>query len=827
MFEERFRFSTAPLARKENTVSGRCFRFTLITDRLIRLEYSDKGCFADDASQTVFFRDLGQVDFSVVRQERHLYVSTEKLTLCYEEGKPFSENTLSIRLREEPASTWHYGEDFEDLGGTARTLDRTDGSVPLGRGVCSRFGFSVIDDSDTMLLGEDGWVKVRRDLAATDVYFFGYGYDYVGAVRDFMRLTGTPPMLPAYALGNWWSRYHKYTQDEYIHLMERFKAEDIPFSVGVIDMDWHVVDIPEEQREEEEAFKSGWTGYTWNTALFPDYKAFLKHLKGLGLHTALNLHPAQGVRKHEAMYTEAARAAGIDPDSGKRVPLNVLSPKAMADYFDILHHPYEKQGVDFWWMDWQQGTDYWWIHKPNTLGVFEDPRERLDPLWMLNHLHIADIGRNGKRPMFFSRYSGPGSQRYPVGFSGDTRITWDALRLQPYFTATASNIGYCWWSHDIGGHMHGYRDEQLAVRWLQLGVFSPINRLHSTSNAFQLKEPWTYGKEAEAVMGRWLRLRHRLFPYIYAMNRRCHKELLPLVQPMYYSHPKCSASYEVKNQFWFGSELIVAPITEPNGQKDLLGRAEAWLPRGDWFDFETGLRYHSERGRRIELFRDLDHYPVLAKAGAIVPLYSYAPRDNSLACSEDVEIRVFPLADGAFELYEDEGEGQGYAEGDHVITSLTLEWGAAPRFTVHPAKGPLDIIPKKRNWTISLCGFNKNADPLVTVNGVPCRVTPKWQDECNALCVKISAPVTAKVEISLIGNELVHDNGDVERRLFDMLAKAQLTFEEKNSLYSRATAKGLSLHEVIYRLGNPSRDGYHTVCAIKELLTLTKDEFEE
>ena len=167
------------------------------------------------------------------------------------------------------------------------------------------------------------------------------------------------------------------------------------------------------------------------------------------------------------------------PKSGKRVPLDVLSPTAMANYFDILHHPYEENGVDFWWMDWQQGTDYWWIHEPNVNGVLKDRREKLDPLWMLNHLHILDISRGGKRPMFFSRYAGPGSHRYPVGFSGDTRITWDALRFQPYFTATASNVGYCWWSHDIGGHMHGYRDDVLMTRWVQLGVFSPINRLHS------------------------------------------------------------------------------------------------------------------------------------------------------------------------------------------------------------------------------------------------------------------------------------------------------------------------------------------------------------
>lgn len=213
-------------------------------------------------------------------------------------------------------------------------------------------------------------------------------------------------------------------------------------------------------------------------------------------------------------------------------------------------------------MDWQQGTDYWWIHEPNTNGNLKDPREAVDPLWMLNHLHILDICRNGKRPMFFSRFSGPGAHRYPIGFSGDTYITWEALKLQPYFTSTASNIGYCWWSHDIGGHMRGCDEPELLTRWIQLGVFSPINRLHSSANEFLHKEPWYFEAEYRSVMENCLRLRHSLFPYLYTMNYRCHTELEPLIQPMYYSYPKCREAYFSPQQYMFGTELMVCAISE-------------------------------------------------------------------------------------------------------------------------------------------------------------------------------------------------------------------------------------------------------------------------
>ena len=487
----RFQWKVRPYAPENSTVSGKICRVTVLSSRLLRVEFAPDGHFEDRASQMAFFRDFADAAFTGKMENGVLTVQTEQLLLTCTDGVPFSADTLSIRLLQEPGACWHYGDEINDLGGTARTLDNVDGARPLDRGVCSRWGFSVLDDSNTLLLEDDGWIGVRRE-GTQDLYFFGFGYDYPAAVKALYQLTGAPPLLPAYALGNWWSRYYAYTQQEYLDLMDRFREEDLPFSVGVVDMDWHVTDIPEALRDPEYELGRGWTGYSWNKKLFPDYKAFLKGLKERNLKTALNLHPAAGTCCHEDMYEEMARANGIDPETRQRVPLDILSKEHMATYFDILHHPYEEDGVDFWWMDWQQGTDYWWIHEPNPEGQYADPRERMDPLWMLNHLHILDIQRNGKRPMFFSRDAGPGSHRYPVGFSGDTTITWDSLHFQPYFTATASNIGYGWWSHDIGGHMLGEKDDELFLRWVQLGVFSPINRLHSSCQPFVHKEPWKY-----------------------------------------------------------------------------------------------------------------------------------------------------------------------------------------------------------------------------------------------------------------------------------------------------------------------------------------------
>ena len=750
---KRFGWSVRPVAVPQNCISGKNYRFTVLTDRLIRMEYDPMGIFEDRASQSIFYRDMPASAYSVFRADGVLTIRTDALLLTYQEGKAFSEDSLSIQLLSEPASKWRFGEHFETLGGTCKTLDEADGARPIEDGLCSRWGYSVLDDSKTLLLDETGWVAVRRD-DTKDVYFFGYGYDYRGCIRDFYRITGAPPMLPAYALGNWWSRYHAYTQEEYLSLMDRFAQEDIPFSVGVVDMDWHIVQIPEELQDPEEP--NGWTGYTWNEELFPDYRAFLKELHKKNLKTALNLHPADGIRKHEVMYEEMARANGIDPATGKRVKLDLLSQDFMANYFDILHHPYEEDGVDFWWMDWQQGTDYHWIHEPNAPGEYKNPAERMDPLWMLNHLHILDISRNGKRPMFFSRYAGPGSHRYPVGFSGDTTITWESLQFQPYFTATASNIGYGWWSHDIGGHMGGYKDVELLLRWVQLGVFSPINRLHSSRSWWMQKEPWANDFATAECMKTWLRLRHQLFPYIYTMNYRCHKELSPIVQPMYYSHPKCGAAYQVGNQFWFGTELMVCPITKPVDPVLKLASVKAWLPEGLWFDFFTGAIYTGDR--MMTLYRDIENIPVFAKAGAIVPLADDARADLN---PKSLTLRVFAGANGAFEMYEDDGVS---LESASVRTNIALDWEKGA--LTLKVEGDVSLLPETRTWNIECIGFEK-AD--VTLMGE--KLDAAYDEKRNALCFTvITDRDTKEVSVQLSKTAVAQDNwlARVDERLMGL-----------------------------------------------------------
>jgi alpha-glucosidase (family GH31 glycosyl hydrolase) len=675
-----------PVASADAVVTGDHWRVTVLRDGLFRIEWSEDGAFEDRASTFAIRRRLDVPEYTVTRRGDGVEVTTDRATLRYD-GRPLSAAGLVVETSGPDANRWRYGQEARDLGGTGRTLDDVDGRMELESGVLARDGIVMLDDSESFLFEDDGWVG-SRVAGRRDVSVFAYGRDYAEALRAFHAVSGPPTLMPRWALGNWWSRYHPYSDESYLALLDRFDEERLPFSVAVIDMDWHRVDsVPAR-------FGNGWTGYSWEPSLFPDPEAFLAELHRRGMRTTLNLHPADGVRAFEDAYPAMAEAMGVDPDTEQPIPFDATDPDFLRAYFSVLHRPLEDQGVDFWWIDWQQGRT------SSVPGV--------DPLWVLNHFHLLDSTRGGGGDggggggggMTFSRYAGPGSHRYAVGFSGDAVVSWASLAFQPEFTATAANIGYPWWSHDIGGHTRGVRDDELATRWVQFGVFSPIMRLHSANNPFIRKEPWVFPAGPRAAMGDALRFRHRLVPYLHTMN---HLAALgtALVRPMYHLEPHRDEAYRVPNQYTFGTEIIVAPIVAPRDAVTLHGRARAWLPPGTWTDVFTGTTYGGDRF--VDLHRTLDTIPVLLRAGGILPLAGPDEVDATVNPAA-LEVLVAPGASGAFTLVEDrEGPADGSSDGGVCRTTLTWDRDSVS-FRIDPAEGDMDSVPVRRRWRVTFLG---------------------------------------------------------------------------------------------------------------------------
>lgn len=707
------------------------FRFTPLTSRVIRMEYSPTGQFEERPSQAFWFRDQPTPPHTIAHSAAEWVLETDHLRLTYRPRPTdtgFTAENLTIESRAtDPSFHWHYGQtDPHNLLGTYRTLDNASGRVPLEQGLLSQAGWVVVDDSAALVFNAEGWLEPRPE-GAVDLYFFGHGRDYTAALADYTALTGPVPLLPRWALGNWWSRYWDYTQADLTNLMVQFRQRNIPLAVCIVDMDWHITATG--------GIHSGWTGYTWNRHLFPDPVAFIRWLHSQGLRTALNLHPADGIGAHEAAYAAVATRLGVDPSTRQTIPFDIANPAFTQAYLEELHHPHEADGVDFWWMDWQQG------HTTSLPG--------LDPLWWLNHVHFNDLGRpgSGKRPFIFSRWGGLGNHRYPIGFSGDTHVDWPSLRFQPYFTSTAANVRYGWWSHDIGGHMGGIEEPELYTRWVQYGVFSPIFRLHSSKNKHSERRPWGFDAETERLTAEAMRLRHALIPYIYSMAWRDHTVGEALIRPLYHLHPEREEAYVCPQLYTFGTELLAAPYTEPAHPETRLSRQVVWLPEGEWVDFFTGQAYAG--GRWHTLFGRLGHTPVFAKAGGIIPLaaeQAWSATDNPAV----LDLHLVAGADGHFELFEDDGVSNGFATGQYSITPLTQQWRADEWLTavIHPATGDHTHLPATRTWRVHLHGLAEPTAVSLTINGQKFPMAADYSAaQERVLLSPITADPTATIQI--------------------------------------------------------------------------------
>lgn len=793
----QFKLALKPLAAQKAMIHVGQARFTILTDRLIRLEYHPEGCFEDRASQAFWYREQPVPAFTTRRDDTWAEIETSALVLRYrcDTSQGFQADTLSIRLKDSGV-VWHYGDkDSQNLRSTNRTLDFANGYEALNPGLMSRSGWSVIDDSTSLVINQESWLEPRIS-GGLDLYFLGYGADYRACLRDYCKVSGAMSLIPRWALGNWWSRYWAYSQADLTQLLNDFESHDLPFSVCIIDMDWHITKTGNTS--------SGWTGYTWNRELFPDPQGFIDLAHGKNLKISMNLHPADGVHPHEEQYPEMARRIGIDPATGEPVKFNITDPTFADAYFEVLHRPHEKMGVDFWWVDWQQGQ------KSNLPG--------LDPLWLINHLHYYDQGRNGKRPFVFSRWGNEGHQRYPIGFSGDSYATWATLNFQPYMTATSANIGYGWWSHDIGGHTSGTENPELLARWVQVGVFSPINRIHSTSGYFYDRRPWLLeNAEVETVLRDALQLRHAFVPYIYTMARRAYTDSQPLMQPMYYDYPAQEEAYHCSHQYLFGSELLAAPFVSPADSDTNFSRQVVWLPDGVWTNVFTGEQYQG--GKWHAIYGRLADIPLFAKAGAILPLADQSGRfgtDNP----ESLNVHIFGGADGAFDLYEDDGDTTGYLDGVFCLTPMRqTTTGDEVIITIGAPEGDTALIPATRFFKVIIHGITVSAPFTALVNGSAISPDSTYDAETETLHIAgiaLSVSDSLRIQVSKVAFQTRDRKRETVLRLLrhfrlhtgvrNRIAQdidAILQNPEKLALYllPMANSQARALFEVLYEAG--------------------------
>ena len=707
-------------------LSGKA-RFTVLTPEMIRIQYSDRGLFEDRATFAVINRRLPVPQFTTEQADGWLTIKTAALTLRYKIGgvidaKTPSDKVLNISFALNGRNVlWYPGKDDAlNLKGTTRTLDGQIGDnkrAEMENGLLSRAGWAIIDESPLTRRGDgsttfafdrdcDGieWVAEPVDKNAVDWYFLGYGHQYKKALGDFIKVAGRQPMPPLYVLGYWYSKYQRYTSDEFMEIVNDVKRNQIPMDVMIFDMDWHT---------------QGWTGWTWDRTAIPDPEGLIDWMHQQGLKVSLNLHPADGVDDDEDYFTELRDAMGLDA-SAKVVPWNLSDPKFYHNMFNTIIRAREKQGVDFWWIDWQQNLTSKYV-------------KGLSETFWCNHVFYNDmrLNRPNHRPLIFHRWGGLGSHRYPIGFSGDSFTTYGTLAWQPYFTATASNVGFGYWGHDLGGHQQtGGNDPEIYLRWMQYGVFTPIFRTHATNWPGIERRIWKY--ENFPLLLETVRLRYALMPYIYTAARQAYDTGVSLCRPLYYEWPEANNAYLFEDEYMFGDDILVAPIVTPTGADGKASR-RTWLPEGRWFDV---CRHAVVEGNRV--FTDSytqEEIPYFYRAGAVI--VNNPPMMNLNTRPDRLIVKVVPGADGSSTLYEDEGDTENYKKGVFTTTKLRHEGST---LTIEPRKGSFPGMLSERAYTVEFLSVDRPAS--VTVNGVAL-TNGAWNYNDQTKTVTVFVPMTA------------------------------------------------------------------------------------
>ncbi len=672
---------------------GENYRITVLTERLLRLEFSVDGNFCDNETVLVKNRNFEVPVFKVEQDEKFLVLTTKYFMLQYMKGKPFlgpkyaPDSNLKVVLNNTDR-VWYYGHpEARNFKTTGVSLDDfKNDKIRMTNGLYSTDGFAVVDDSDNIYLDEEGYVAKKENNNNLDLYLFMYKRDFGLCLKDYFELTGYPPMIPRYALGIWWNRDRIYSNNDAIAIVKTFNKYQIPLSVLLLGEFWHIKD--------ENNYNLYKSGYTFSKTLFPDPKEFTKYLHERGVKLGINIDPSEGVRPEESCYPSFKEALQI-PD-GQIVPFNAFDKTFMTLYIKNIMLNLMSYGVDFFWIDYQKD---------------------LKSLQALNYYHVRNFKDNEQiRPLILSRNSLIASHQYPIHYSGETIVSWETLKYLPYFNSLASNKGISWWSHDVGGFKDGIEDNELYLRYIQFSTFSPIFRFSAKRGVYYKREPWLWDIKTFTIAREYCLLRQRLIPYIYTEGYKYSKYGTNLIQPLYYNYPEIMDEPAYRNEYYFGSEFFVAPITKPMDTVMNRSIERIFLPKGVWYDFKTGKKFIGNK-KYVVFYNDED-YPLFVKAGGIIPLANLGANKNDTNVPKSMEIDVFPGESNVYKLYEDDGITNLYKKGYYIITAIDYNY-LQNNYTliIHPVEGKTAIIPAKRDYKIRFRNTREADNVDLYVNG--------------------------------------------------------------------------------------------------------------
>ena len=705
-------------------VRGKNFRFSVLTPRLIRLEYNQNGVFEDRATTLVVNRTFSNSVFTLGVDENFLTISTEYFTLKYTKEKPLTSSTIKVTVNG-TNKEWTPGyRDFRNVGGIGYSLDEYNEKFKLSKGLYSLDGFVAIDDSKNYVIDNDNFIQRE---ATTDIYLFVYRSDLGLCLQDYFNLTGYPPMIPRYALGCWWYKNDRYNMYEIDDVLQKFHDTQIPISVFLLGDKWH----------------NNIENYSYDRQLFEpsilnQYYASKKQKFGL------TINPSLTIGSNDPIYNQIINHIQPNNNVISFIPLN---NNTISVYLNIIVNNLINSGINIFNID------------------YNNPQDK-DGLFLLNHYHyvIANMQRRG---IIMSRNPGIAPHRYPIIYSGKTKVSWETLNFLASYNNSAANLGVTWQTHAIGGYYGGIEDDELYLRYLQFGVFNPIFLLASDMGKYYKREPWKWNQLILTVIQDYMQLRNKLVPYIYNESYNYHKYGVPLVQPLYYKYPKIYDEPNYINQYFFGSKIMISPIVKRKNQEMNRVVQRLFIPAGIWYDYSSGKKFVGNR-YYMNFYKDED-YPIFIKEGSIIPM----SLDDDTNCPKNMEIQIFPAENGlygSYELYEDDGLSLNPNQ-NYLLTKMNLDkFENGYIFTITHKEGRMEL--ENRNYVLRFRNMKNPEKILVQCNQQ--EISHNSETEKKDLIVTIdNVNVYSKLEIQIIGNNLEIEienviNEEIQGILYDL-----------------------------------------------------------
>lgn len=615
------------ISNKDAYIVGKKFRITVLSHRLVRIEYSEKGLFEDRPTSLIINRSFPKIDYFITESDSMIEVNTGVFTLTYVKDSPIKSGILSSNIKAVINGTkkeWQINNpEVRNLRGINYSIDSVKDKIVLDKGLYSLDGFCLLDDSRSLVLDEND-MFIERDKDIKDLYLFMYGNDFEGCLNDYFTLTGYPSMIPRYALGAWWYKNNNYKEEEIKELVDRFNHDNIPISIFLLGDYWH------DQNN----------GYTPSINL----KNISNYLNSNNIKLGVTINPKYEIKEGSNDYQLISNY--IKANKFSFIP---FSNDKIGLYFNLFINNLESMGVNIFSID------------------YNNPLDRIN-LWKLDHYHYGKKVISNQRGLILTRNSGIAPHRYPIIWSGKTLVNWTTLNLLPRYNLQGYNIGVSYIAHPIGGYKGGIEEDELYLRYMQFACFSPIFLLASEGGKYYKREPWKWRPTIEKNIEYYMNLRYKLIPYLYSESYNYHITGHGIVKPFYYDYPKIIDEIAYKNQYFFGRDFFVAPITEK--KNTIINRVmkKVFIPNGIWFDFLQGKKFIGGKSYN-NFYRDED-YPVFVKAGAIIP--------ESTNIKEEIpttlEVLVYPLSDGEYSLYEDDGFSNNYKNGLYMITKFNYHY---------------------------------------------------------------------------------------------------------------------------------------------------------